>query len=113
MNDVGTLRRILSKEKRPGSGMGFQIAAIDAMPCVLFVFIKYGRGDPMGCIHRAIGLGGDTDTIGSMVGAIAGALHGPAFLPEKLLSELENGERGRDAARGIARQLAQLDLVSV
>lgn len=111
VDDVRVLRKILSKEKRPGSGMGFQIAAIDAAPCVLYAICKYVREDPMGCIHRAIALGGDTDTIGSMAGAIAGALHGAAFLSEELLSGLENGERGRDAACAIARQLAQLDLV--
>merc|ERR1711865_1044958 len=46
-------KRILSTHARPGSGLGFQIAAIDAIPCVLYIVAKYGRSDPMGAIYRA------------------------------------------------------------
>lgn len=61
---------------RPGSGLGFQIASIDAIPCVLWFVIRYASERPQQVLQRVIGLGGDTDTIASMAGAIVGALHG-------------------------------------
>jgi ADP-ribosylglycohydrolase len=61
---------------RPGSGLGFQIAAIDALPCSLWFLCRYANSRPAECLPRAIGLGGDTDTVASMCGAALGALHG-------------------------------------
>jgi poly(ADP-ribose) glycohydrolase ARH3 len=44
----------------------------------------------------AVNLGGDTDTIGAMAGAIAGAYYGYAQIPQTWLDRLENGAKGRD-----------------
>jgi poly(ADP-ribose) glycohydrolase ARH3 len=44
----------------------------------------------------AVNLGGDTDTIGAMAGAIAGAYYGYSEIPQAWLDPLENGAKGRD-----------------
>eukprot|EP00054_Salpingoeca_dolichothecata_P022358 m.146430 g.146430 ORF g.146430 m.146430 type:complete len:108 (+) comp24310_c3_seq2:1621-1944(+) len=104
-----TLREIIIEE-RPGSGLAFQIAAVDALPCVLWVVVRYFR-DPMLAIQKACALGGDTDTIASMVGAIVGALHGPDWIPAEWLQQIEDAEpeRGTSYVRGLARKLADLE----
>ena len=38
----------------------------------------------------AVHYGGDTDTIASMTGALAGALHGSGWVPERWITPLEN-----------------------
>lgn len=54
----------------------------------------------------AVGLGGDTDTVAAMAGAIAGARHGDSCIPSRWLEALEDGERGRRHVEQIAAQLA-------
>jgi hypothetical protein len=78
---------------RPGSGLGFQIASIDAIPCVVWIVIRYAKNRPSEALSRAISIGGDTDTIASMVGAIVGALHGTGMRYEVQV-EQEGGRGG-------------------
>ena len=54
----------------------------------------------------AVGLGGDTDTVAAMTGAIAGARHGAWSIPRRWLDVLENGDRGRDHVQRLAIRLA-------
>lgn len=58
----------------------------------------------------AIACGGDTDTIGAMAGAVAGARLGASAIPARWLAELEDGDRGHrhvaDLALGVHRQSA-------
>jgi poly(ADP-ribose) glycohydrolase ARH3 len=56
-------------------------------------------------IQAAITLGGDTDTIAGMVGAIVGAHVGERGLPKEWLEQLEDGSRGRSFARNLAEKL--------
>eukprot|EP00820_Chromera_velia_P015642 Cvel_25467.t2-p1 / transcript=Cvel_25467.t2 / gene=Cvel_25467 / organism=Chromera_velia_CCMP2878 / gene_product=hypothetical protein / transcript_product=hypothetical protein / location=Cvel_scaffold2890:3278-4586(+) / protein_length=391 / sequence_SO=supercontig / SO=protein_coding / is_pseudo=false len=80
--DERELRSILKEYKRPGSGMGFQIASVHASACVFWIFWRYGRRRvrAMEAVQQAVGLGGDSDTVASMVGALVGALHGWAWI---------------------------------
>lgn len=55
----------------------------------------------------AIRAGGDTDTVGAMAGAIAGARFGAAAIPQRWLDVLEDGERGRSHVEALAHQLAE------
>ena len=54
----------------------------------------------------AVNCGGDTDTIGAMSGAIAGAYYGYSYIPEKWLLPLENQRKGRDYVLSLADRLA-------
>ncbi len=56
-------------------------------------------------IGNAILLGGDTDTIAAMAGAISGAFLGWQSIPGHLLEELEDREQGRSYIKDLAKQL--------
>ncbi len=56
----------------------------------------------------AVNLGGDTDTIGAMTGAILGASNGINSIPAEWLDNLENGEKGRDYIIALAKRLFEL-----
>ena len=53
----------------------------------------------------AVNLGGDTDTIGAMAGAIAGAYYGYGQIPEAWVSQLENRAKGRDYVISCVKEL--------
>jgi poly(ADP-ribose) glycohydrolase ARH3 len=94
-------------------GEQFQIHAAEAVACALWAF-ACSPHQPEECLIRAVGLGGDTDTIGTMAGALAGALHGRSWMPCRWFDQMENAPGvGRDYLVGVARQLAKLDLRSV
>jgi len=101
---------------RPGSSFSFQIAAIDMIPCVLWIALKYA-GKPEEAVMRAIAIGGDTDTCAALVSAIMGALHGANWIPDRWWNGVENGQktghacrRGRDYTIALAKELADLDV---
>jgi len=56
-------------------------------------------------IGNAILLGGDTNTIGAMAGAISGAYLGHAAIPNHLLENLEDREQGRTYLEILASKL--------
>jgi poly(ADP-ribose) glycohydrolase ARH3 len=91
-------------------GEQFQIHAGEAVCCALWAFLRHWR-DPEQSIIQAVALGGDTDTVAAMAGALAGALHGTAWIPRRWYDNIENEpEIGRDYITDTARQLAMLDL---
>ena len=56
-------------------------------------------------IGNAILLGGDTDTIAAMAGAISGAFLGHAAIPNHLLENLEDREQGKTYLETLASKL--------
>lgn len=62
--------------------------------------------DAESAIVNAVNGGGDTDTIGAVAGAIAGARFGVSDLPDRWISELDRG----DDLRQLGRELVDLDL---
>jgi poly(ADP-ribose) glycohydrolase ARH3 len=84
--------------------LGTDLAATLSVPAALFAFLS--RWDSLSdCILYAVRLGGDTDTIGAMAGAMVGAFQGASAIPETWLAALENGPQGRDFARALGEQL--------
>jgi poly(ADP-ribose) glycohydrolase ARH3 len=57
-------------------------------------------------VTAAVRAGGDTDTVGAMAGAIAGARFGAASIPARWSERLEDGARGRAHLVRLARALA-------
>lgn len=45
------------------------------------LLVDIGREDPFAALCTAASLGGDTDTVAAMAGAVLGALHGPGAFP--------------------------------
>lgn len=55
----------------------------EAVPCAIYAFLSHVNKSFEELIPFAISLGGDTDTIASMAGAIAGAYFGHDSIPEE------------------------------
>jgi len=58
-------------------------------------------------VRFAVRLGGDTDTVAAMSGAISGARHGANSIPRRWLDSLEEGDRGRSHVEQLAARLAE------
>lgn len=84
--------------------LGNGIEAHLSVPAALYSFAAHYDSFAQAVLY-AVRLGGDTDTIGAMTGAIAGAFHGASAIPENWLAALENGPQGRDYVRALADRL--------
>jgi len=93
----------------PEIGTFFQVRASQAVPCALWALAKYSTQPEEGII-QAVNMGGDADTIGTIAGALFGALHGTRWIPTRWFDNIENGPYGRDYAINLAKQLSTLDL---
>jgi hypothetical protein len=90
----------------------FQIRAVDAVSVVMWCLCKYWR-NPVDCIVKCIGFGGDTDTTASILGGILGTMYGSKWIPELWLNDLENEEFGRNYAIKVAEWLSELDFTTI
>lgn len=61
--------------------------------CRLHLFAVQSDNPFERCIIYAISMGGDTDTIASMAGAISGALYGISYIPESWRNMCESSEK--------------------
>lgn len=82
------------------------VSAIGAVPPAIAAFL-FNRNFH-DTVVTAVNCGGDTDTIGAMAGAIAGAYYGFSSFPLEWLSCLENAEKGRDYVVSLGEDLAQI-----
>jgi poly(ADP-ribose) glycohydrolase ARH3 len=84
--------------------LGSSIEAHESVPAALYAFLRLPYSFES-AVTWAVRLGDDTDTVGAMTGAIAGAFHGYSAIPEKWLRALENGPKGRDYTLALADRL--------
>ena len=87
--------------------LGNDSSAPNSVPTAIYSFISHSH-DFEDSVSYAVSLGGDTDTIGAMTGAISGAYHGKSGIPQRWLNVLENGERGRGYIEMLAEKLWEL-----
>lgn len=66
---------------------GSWASLFETVPCVLYILAKHSL-DPEEAIIRAVNDTGDNDTIGSIVGAAIGALHGLKGIPNRWIEGL-------------------------
>jgi ADP-ribosyl-[dinitrogen reductase] hydrolase len=78
---------------------------VHTVPFAAYVFLRWGD-EPMTAIAAVIRAGGDTDSIGAIVGACCGALGGEAALPAGLLARIQDGPFGPTHLRALAADLA-------
>lgn len=97
------IQAIIAAFSRDVSASGSVPAAIAA-----FVLIHRIEGGFPDVVMAAVNSGGDTDTIGAMAGAIAGAFWGQASIPKQWLDVMENGEKGKDYISKLASRLAEM-----
>ena len=75
----------------------------------LYIGLALREAPFSGLLSYTRAVGGDTDTIGAMAGAIWGAACGYRQLPEKLLQELEQRQYLERLARRFAEAIVQMD----
>jgi ADP-ribosylglycohydrolase len=80
------------------------VSALGAVPAAIASFVV--NADFEATVVTAVNCGGDTDTIGAMAGAIAGAYYGYSAIPAAWCEPLENGAKGRDYVAALAEELA-------
>ncbi|KAL1460980.1 hypothetical protein WDU94_012914 [Cyamophila willieti] len=109
-NKLDKIRHLLNDSKTSVKdvvrALGHGIAAHESVPTALYVFLRSLQPIPgIECdnpvsrtIQYAIALGGDTDTIATMAGAIAGAYHGLEHIDRVLLGRVEGKEYIEDLA---------------
>jgi poly(ADP-ribose) glycohydrolase ARH3 len=97
---IDEMRRLMgeSDKSRVVSSLGNGIEAFNSVPAAIYSFLSH-PGSFEESVLYAISLGGDTDTIGAMNGAIAGAYLGIDSIPERWREKLENREYIEDLAR--------------
>jgi poly(ADP-ribose) glycohydrolase ARH3 len=106
------VKQLLKKEPAPTPNevvdiLGNDIRAFTSMPAALYSFLS-NWGSLEQAVIYAVNLGGDTDTIAAMAGAIAGGLHGVDAIPKRWFTTLENNEKGRDYVLDLGRKLWEL-----
>ena len=87
--------------------LGNNITSFDSVPTSIYSFLAHHSSFEEAVVY-AVNLGGDTDTIGAMTGAISGAYHGYENIPTRWLEKLENGSKGRDYVIGLAERLYEI-----
>lgn len=66
--------------------VGNSVLAAESVPAAIGV-LAYAKADPLRTIALSASIGNDTDSIGCMAGAIAGAMAGEGGLPAAMLAE--------------------------
>ncbi|MBI2194951.1 MAG: ADP-ribosylglycohydrolase family protein [Planctomycetes bacterium] len=89
-----------AKSQRPGIGGtgGYVLASVVS---ALYIFLK-NLGSYERAVLAAVNQGGDTDTIGALVGAMAGTLHGYYAIPVRWATGLKNLGQIRQRAEALA-----------
>ena len=94
------------------SQLGNGIAAFESVPTAIYCFLRCMEPDPkipsaFNSLQRtlvySISLGGDTDTIATMAGAIAGAYYGMEQVPESWQQSCEGYEETDVLAQSLHR----------
>ncbi len=84
--------------------LGTSSRASRAVPATLWAFLS-SPDDTEEAVVTAVGMGGDTDTIGAMAGALAGARNGASTIPDRWLDVIEGGGEGRTLLTTLADEL--------
>ena len=86
--------------------LGNDISTQGSVPTAIYCFLHQPDSFE-DAVLTAVNLGGDTDTIGAMTGALSGARLGYEAIPAEWRDQLENGQSGRDYVMELGKQLAE------
>jgi poly(ADP-ribose) glycohydrolase ARH3 len=103
------IRRLLATApdySRVIAELGHGIEAFTSVPPAIYSFLAHPNSFVQ-AVQYAISLGGDTDTIGAMTGAIAGAYLGVASIPADWRDKLENYHYITELAHGLAQSYSR------
>ncbi len=99
LNSVGQLL-LAPDEARVIAELGHGIEAFNSVPTAIYSFLAHPHSFTRAVLY-SISLGGDTDTIGAMTGAISGAYLGVDSIPAEWRAKLENSRYITDLAQGL------------
>jgi poly(ADP-ribose) glycohydrolase ARH3 len=100
---IGILLDKQPPKKEVIAKLGNGMAAFNSVPTAIYSFLRAGSFEE-GVVY-AVSLGGDTDTIGAMTGAISGAYCGDRAIPREWVEHLEEGEKGKRYIKRLAEKL--------
>lgn len=103
---IGRMEILLAKDanrKEIIVGLGNGEAAFNSVPTAIYSFLRFDHFEDS--VIYAVSLGGDTDTIGAMTGAISGAYYGEGVIPNDCITQLEDGEKGKSYIKRLAEEL--------
>jgi poly(ADP-ribose) glycohydrolase ARH3 len=86
------------------AALGNRIEALHSVPTAIASFALTPESFEA-TISNVIFLGGDTDTLAAMAGALSGAYVGAGRLPKRLVGLLESSPKGRIYLRQLAERL--------
>src|SRR5205085_11851075 len=86
------------------AGLGNRIEALYSVPTAIASFALAPESFEA-AVSNVIFLGGDTDTLAAMAGALSGAYLGAARLPQRLVGLLESSPKGGAYLGELARSL--------
>ena len=104
---INRIQHLLETQPSPRevvNALGNGITCFDSVPTAIYSFLSHHESFESAVVY-AVNLGGDTDTISAMTGAISGAYHGYENIPSRWIEKLENGAKGRDYIIRLAEQL--------
>jgi poly(ADP-ribose) glycohydrolase ARH3 len=97
------MRDAVGRATVPRAGEGVPSSALRSLPVAIALGAE--AESFAAAVRSAVALGGDTDTVAAMAGAIAGARFGVAGIPSEWLDALEDGAYGRRHVIELAGQL--------
>jgi len=89
LEKVALLLGAASSKSRVIEVLGHGIEAFNSVPTAIYSFLSHPQSFEEAVVY-AVGLGGDTDTLGAMTGAISGAYLGVGAIPTRWEERLEN-----------------------
>jgi poly(ADP-ribose) glycohydrolase ARH3 len=104
-----TVKELLGRKEPPEvyevvKALGNDVKAYTSCPAAIYSFLSHWSSFEDTVVY-AVNLGGDTDTIGAMAGAISGGFHGLKAVPKRWFDELDNLDKGRDYVLELGEKL--------
>ncbi|MBN1762690.1 MAG: ADP-ribosylglycohydrolase family protein [Methanomicrobia archaeon] len=103
IRSIGLLLEEAPTKKEIIAKLGNGMAAFNSVPTAIYSFLRADSFEEG--VAYAVSLGGDTDTIGAMNGAISGAYYGEKAIPVEWRELLEEGEKGKSYITRLAAEL--------
>jgi poly(ADP-ribose) glycohydrolase ARH3 len=102
--DIPKLLRSKANPQEVADTLGNDMYAHESVPTAIYCFLQASNSFEE-AVCFALSVGGDTDSIASMTGAIAGAYLGSLAIPQRWLDKVEAGPRSSKYIVTLARQL--------
>lgn len=94
---VGTIHSVLTDIPESAEVLNPGGFVVDTLRAALWCYLQTDSYEE--AVVTAVNLGGDADTIGAVVGALAGARYGVEGIPQRWLGQLQHADRLRELAR--------------